>query len=96
MPAVNFEIQWPDGQISSGYSPSTIIHDYLAEGVSYPLSDFMQRAESGLNAASERVRTVYGYACSSAMDCLYILQEQAKKYSDPEGQITLLRMRQSP
>ena len=52
MPAVNFKIRWPNGREATGYSPSTVIFQYLEEGTSYPLPDFLQRIESALNNAS--------------------------------------------
>ncbi|WP_257605336.1 hypothetical protein [Pseudomonas sp. UMAB-40] len=56
MPAVNFKIRWPNGKEATGYSPSTVIFHYLEEGASYPLTDFLQRLESALDNASERVK----------------------------------------
>ncbi|MDZ5431949.1 MSMEG_0570 family nitrogen starvation response protein [Pseudomonas fluorescens] len=77
MPAVNFKIRWPNGKEANGYSPSTVIYQYLEEGASYPLADFLQRIESALNNASERVKQVKGFYCSSAMDTLSSLKGQA-------------------
>ena len=58
MPAVNFRIRWPNGRETTGYSPSTVIFQYLEEGASYPLPEFLQRIEQALNNASERVKEV--------------------------------------
>jgi uncharacterized repeat protein (TIGR04042 family) len=63
MPEVIFHIRWPDGTEERCYSPSTIIHDHLTAGASYPLPDFVARARAGLNAASGRVAARYGFAC---------------------------------
>ena len=94
MPAVNFKIRWPNGREATGYSPSTVIFQYLEEGASYPLPDFLQRIESALNNASERVKEVKGFYCSSAMDTLNSLKGQASYLPDPgEGQVEILSMR---
>ena len=53
MPAVNIRLRWPDGQESNVYSPSTVIHQHLTQGDSYPLPELLLRADAGLNAASE-------------------------------------------
>lgn len=90
MPAVNFRVRWPDGQESPGYSPSTVIHEYLLSGVPYALEDFMQRLESALDAASERVKQVKGFYCSSAMDTLASLKYHASRYQD--GTVHVLDM----
>ncbi|EJM74871.1 putative repeat protein (TIGR04042 family) [Pseudomonas sp. WPR_5_2] len=96
MPAVNFKIRWPNGREATGYSPSTVIYQYLEEGASYPLTDFLQRIESALNNASERVKQVKGFYCSSAMDTLSSLKGQASYLVDPalaDGQVDILSMR---
>lgn len=96
MPAVNFKIRWPNGREATGYSPSTVIYQYLEEGASYTLTDFLQRIESALNNASERVRQVKGFYCSSAMDTLSSLEGQASYLIDPalaEGKVEILSMR---
>lgn len=80
MPAVNFKVRWPDGRESAGYSPSTVIYQHLEAGGDYPLDEFMARAETALNAASERVKALKGFYCSSAMDTLASLQYRARRY----------------
>ncbi|SEE67236.1 MULTISPECIES: MSMEG_0570 family nitrogen starvation response protein [Pseudomonas] len=96
MPAVNFKIRWPNGRETNGYSPSTVIFQYLEEGASYSLPDFLQRIENALNNASERVKQVKGFYCSSAMDTLSSLKGQASYLVDPalaDGQVDILSMR---
>ena len=66
MPEVLFKIKWPDGKIEDCYSTSTIIFDYLKEGESYNLKDFIERSSNALNLASERVMKKYGFRCTSA------------------------------
>lgn len=68
MPAINFEITWPDGETKTYYSPSTIIRDHLQTGDQFTLDDFNLRIDAALNAASERVREKFGYSCSAAAD----------------------------
>lgn len=96
MPAVNFKIRWPNGREATGYSPSTVILQYLEEGASYPLPDFLQRLESALNKASERVKEVKGFYCSSAMDTLNSLKGQASYLIEPadvEGRVDVISLR---
>ena len=68
MPAVNFEVTWPDGESVSYYSPSTVIHEYVAAGESYSVEEFETRVYEALHIASERVRAKFGFACSAAND----------------------------
>jgi uncharacterized repeat protein (TIGR04042 family) len=91
MPAVNFKIRWPNGKEATGYSPSTVIYEHLQEGVSYALADFLERVEGALNNASERVRQVKGFYCSSAMDTLSALKGQA--HYQEEGSVHVVSMR---
>ena len=68
MPAVNFTVNWPDGEIVSYYSPSTVIHNYLSVDIEYDLSKFKLTVDQALDAASERVKSTYGFYCSAASD----------------------------
>jgi len=68
MPAVNFTVNWPDGEIINYYSPSTVIHDYLSKGAGYELSEFKQKVDQALDTASERVKSMHGFYCSAASD----------------------------
>jgi uncharacterized repeat protein (TIGR04042 family) len=94
MPEVRFTVQWPDDSISSCYSPSTVVHDFLQAGQQYPLADFMTRSRAALNLASDRVRLKYGYACSSAMDQLNQLEARALSFqSHPGAVVTVVALR---
>ncbi|WP_158972697.1 MSMEG_0570 family nitrogen starvation response protein [Paraglaciecola sp. L3A3] len=66
MPAVNFTVNWPDGEIVEYYSPSTIIHNFLEKGIEYDLDIFKQEVDKALTAASERVKASFGFYCSAA------------------------------
>ncbi|MCP9267899.1 MSMEG_0570 family nitrogen starvation response protein [Xenorhabdus sp. XENO-1] len=93
MPSVNFTVKWPNGEQIQYYSPSTVIYEYLSIGQCYPSTQFLHQVEDGLYAASERVRTCYGFGCSSAMDNLAMIQHQAKLFElSPEDQITVIEM----
>ncbi|MDF9773151.1 MSMEG_0570 family nitrogen starvation response protein [Pseudomonas baetica] len=93
MPAVNIRLRWPDGQESNAYSPSTTIYEHLQAGQSYPMDEFLRRAETGLNNASERVRQVKGFYCSAAMDTLGSLRLSASKFSACEAQVEVLEIK---
>ncbi len=92
MPAVNIKLRWPDGQESTTYSPSTIVYDHFKAGHSYPLADFLFRAETAFNAASERVKQVRGFYCSSAMDSLARLREVARQYTARDARVEVLNL----
>lgn len=93
MPAVNIRLRWPDGQETNTYSPSTTIYEHLEAGKSYPMSEFLRRAETGLNAASERVKQVKGFYCSSAMDSLGGLRMRARQFTGDDPQVQVLSIR---
>ncbi|WNG38658.1 MSMEG_0570 family nitrogen starvation response protein [Archangium minus] len=90
MPAVNIKLRWPDGQESTIYSPSTIVYEHFKAGHSYPLADFLSRAETAFNAASERVKQVRGFYCSSAMDSLAHLRVLARQYPARKARVEVL------
>ncbi len=77
MPEVHFTVRWPDGSVETCYSPSTVIETFFVAGEAYPLADFLARSRAGLQAASERVRAVYGSGCSRAMAQLAAIESRA-------------------
>ena len=83
MPEMRFVIRWPDGRRESCYSPSLVIRDFLREGESYPVSDFLQRSREALQIASARVEAKYGHACSLALGQLARIEATAAQF---EGQ----------
>jgi uncharacterized repeat protein (TIGR04042 family) len=83
MPEMRFVIRWPDGKRESCYSPSLVIKDFLREGESYPVLDFLQRSREALEIASERVRAKYGHACALALGQLARIEATATQF---EGQ----------
>ena len=93
MPEVRFLVRWPDASTDDCYSPSTAIKDHLEAGATYALDDFLARSRSGLNAASERVRARYGYACSSAMDQLARIESRAAAFrGEPNAVVRVERV----
>ena len=85
MPERRFHIRWPDGEEKHCYSPSSVIHEYLTENTTYPLLEFVALSEQALQAASERVRQKYGYACSSAMGQLSDIKKKAESFNDEQN-----------
>ena len=84
MPEMHFRVRWPNGATVDCYSPSYVIEDYLSEGQSYAVSDFVERTRKALNIASERVRERYGFSCSSALDQLSAIEELASALSNEQ------------
>lgn len=80
MPAVHYTVELPDGTRRQCYSPSTVIHDHFKKGDAMPMKDFITRSRTALNAASERVRQRFGFACSSAMDQLSEIEDWGRTY----------------
>lgn len=81
MPEMGFVIRWPDGQRETCYSPSLVVRDYLSEGGTYPLDDFLARVRTALRIASDRVEAKYGFACSRALGQLARLEARAAVFS---------------
>lgn len=84
MPEMHFTVRWPDGTDQTCYSPSLVVQEHLTPGHSYPLPDFLQRTQTALSIASERVRAKYGFACSRAMDQWADIQAQAQPFHDQD------------
>lgn len=80
MPEMTFDIRWPDGAAQQCYSPSLVVHDYLAADTAYTVADFVERCERALAEASARVRAKYGFACTSAAATTELIQQTAARY----------------
>lgn len=65
MPALHFNVIWPDGDSVSYYSPSTSVKQHLSVK-RYQPEEFQSAAQTALNAASDRVREKFGYSCTAA------------------------------
>ena len=81
MPEVRFQLEWPDGQSSTLYSPSTVILDYFRTGDSLLVSELEARGVEALRAASERVRARFGFACTRADEEESLLRQWVSRYS---------------
>ncbi len=90
MPEMRFRIRWPDGVQESCYSPSLVIKDYFQPGESYKLDEFLTRARTALNIASERVKARYGMPCSLALGQLARIESAAGRVNAlPDPHVTV-------
>lgn len=83
MPALHFQLRWPDDETAWYYSPSTSIREHFEPGVRYPMNEFLSRARAAMQHASERVRAKYGFYCSSAADTLLAIETKAATFDAP-------------
>jgi uncharacterized repeat protein (TIGR04042 family) len=81
MPETRFKIRWPDGSEETCYSPSSIVKKYLELDRDYELSDFVDRSQTALNTASDRVLAKYGRACGLALGQLAEIEAKAAQFS---------------
>ena len=84
MPAVHYTVELPDGSQRECYSPSTVIYDHFTAGEAMSMRDFLARSRTALNAASDRVRQRFGFACSSAMDQLHEIEGWGRSFKADE------------
>jgi uncharacterized repeat protein (TIGR04042 family) len=91
MPAVHYTVELPDGTQRHCYSPSTVIYEHFKAGDSMSMSDFISRSRTALNAASDRVRQRFGFACSSAMDQLSEIESWGRSCG-PDGTVRILTL----
>jgi uncharacterized repeat protein (TIGR04042 family) len=81
MPETRFKIRWPDGSEETCYSPSSIVKKYFEIDRDYELSDFVDRSQTALNIASDRVLAKYGRACGLALGQLAQIEAKAAQFS---------------
>ncbi len=90
MPVVRFEVVWPDGKTEACYSPSSVIKQYFIIGKEYSINEFLNASENGLQAASNRVLSSYGYPCSNAMNQLSAIKARCADFVDhPKKTVTV-------
>lgn len=91
MPEMTFAVRWPDGQQTSHYSPSLVMHDFLTVGGRYPVADFVGLTREALAIASDRVKAKYGFACTSAMHSEETIAATAEPYGDGDVEIVSMQ-----
>lgn len=82
MPEVHFQVEWPDGEVTRCYSPSTVVLDYFQAGMEFTVSEFAGLSEKALDQASRRVEARYGYRCTSAAAQRDEILQRAKRFED--------------
>jgi uncharacterized repeat protein (TIGR04042 family) len=80
MPEVLLTLEWPDGQRSQLYSPSSVILNFLPPGQSLQVRELLRRGEEALLEASERVRARYGFSCTRAEEERARLRQQGEAF----------------
>jgi uncharacterized repeat protein (TIGR04042 family) len=81
MPETRWKIQWPDGAEEVCYSPSSIVKQYFDPNRDYELADFVDRARTALNIASDRVQAKYGRPCGLAIGQLAEIEFKAAQFN---------------
>ena len=89
MPEVYFHIQWPDGEVTRCYSPSTIIREYFQTGATLTIEELAARSSEALAHASARVRDKFGFDCTSASSQLRDILSRARGFL-PEDQVKIV------
>jgi uncharacterized repeat protein (TIGR04042 family) len=87
---MTFTVRWPDGTEQQCYSPSLVMHEHLAVGGRYSVSEFVTRTTAALTEASDRVRAKFGFACTSAAAQMSEIEAVARRM--PEGTVDVLAM----
>jgi uncharacterized repeat protein (TIGR04042 family) len=84
MPAVHFELEWPDATVTTHYSPSTVVREYFQPELCLAISELLTLSEQAMARASDRVVAKFGFACSSAMDTRAEIATYAEKFTQDE------------
>ncbi|PZV10564.1 MAG: MSMEG_0570 family nitrogen starvation response protein [Leptolyngbya sp.] len=92
MPEIRFQIQWADGSQDICYSPSLIVKEYFLPNTEYALEDFVQRSQTALKIASDRVQAKYGMPCSLALNQLRQIEAKAAQYQNmPKASVQVIK-----
>lgn len=94
MPEMIFRVRWPNGTEADCYSPSLVIQNYFTPGQDYPVREFLEKADTALTEASERVRARYGFPCSRALGQLQAIRQASVPFlTHPDAQVRVLSFR---
>lgn len=88
MPVVEFTLRWPDGTRQQCTSPSSVVREHLQAGTAFAVADFVVRSAAAMDAASDRVRQRYGFACTAAAAQQAAIECAAARY--PAGVVEVL------
>lgn len=80
MPETTFTLRWPDGTTERCYSPSLVVHEHLADGVTYAVADLVARSRTALTVASDRVQARWGHPCLRAQAQLARIEQRAARF----------------
>ena len=84
MPEAYFRVEWPDGEVTRCYSPSTVVLEYFQEGLQLTVGELSSRSVEALEHASRRVEAKFGYRCSSAAAQRDQILEIARRFRDKD------------
>lgn len=84
MPALNFEVEWPDGEIMTCYSPSTAILELINTGAVFTVASFVETSDLAMSKADERVMERFGYSCKVIARQREKIALMAQKFSADE------------
>lgn len=96
MPEIHFQIEWPDGVQETCYSPSLIVKEYFKPGAAYSLADFLEKSQTALAIASDRVAAKYGFPCGRALGQLQQIEAKVQHYQarTPTSTVKLIQFLQ--
>lgn len=94
MPETIWTVRWPDGAEERCYSPSSVVAEIFRPGETYELADFLARARTAMQRASDRVEAKYGFPCTRARGQLERIEARAADYAaTPDAAVTCLEIR---
>lgn len=86
---MTFDVRWPDGERTRGYSPSLVIREHLSVGAAYPVTEFRRRALEALAVASDRVERRFGYPCSRARAQAAEIDARCARFADADEPVVI-------
>jgi len=90
MPETILTVKWPDGEIESIYSPSTIIKKYFEPGEELDLIEFEKKSKEAFEHASKRVEMVRGFSCTAAMSSLHGIKSKVGELAAQEKAVVTI------
>ena len=80
MPALNFDIEWPDGEVMTCYSPSTVIREYFQVGRELTIKELIDASGKSLEEAGRRIEEKFEFRCAASATQLDRISRKAAEF----------------
>lgn len=95
MPALNFDIELPDGEVMTCYSPSTAAREFFRPGEEMTIAELIDTTSAAFQRVGQRVEQRFGVECVVAARQRLKILRRVRAFG-PEELVRILDVREHP